>query len=100
MQGLERLCCGSLVNQNKSLVRQHLGSLKLAGNVIDPLTWCGAATTLCAGDVETPILCGEAQMDLVEPGAKVTVIVFAEETWWPSSNTLSECYNNVDVGVP
>jgi hypothetical protein len=20
-------------------------------------------------------------------------------TWWPSSNTLSECYNNVDVGV-
>ena len=23
-----------------------------------------------------------------------------EETWWPSSNTLSECYNNVDVGVP
>ena len=32
--------------------------------------------------------------------AKVTVIVFTEETWWPSSNTLSECYNNVDVGVP
>ena len=23
--------------------------------------------------------------------AKVTVIVFTEETWWPSSNTLSEC---------
>ena len=37
---------------------------------------------------------------LVEPGAKVTVIVFTEEIWWPSSNTLSECYNNVDVGVP
>jgi len=36
----------------------------------------------------------------VEPGAKVTVIVFTEETWWPSSNTFSECYNNVDVGVP
>ena len=35
----------------------------------------------------------------MEPGAKVTVIVFTEETWWPSSNTLSECYN-VDVGVP
>ena len=32
--------------------------------------------------------------------AKVTVIVFTEETWWPSSDTLSECYNNVDVGVP
>ena len=37
---------------------------------------------------------------LVEPGTKVTVIVITEETWWPSSNTLSECYNNVDVGVP
>ena len=36
----------------------------------------------------------------MEPGAKVTVIVFTEEIWWPSSNTLSECYNNVDVGVP
>ena len=36
----------------------------------------------------------------MEPGGKVTVIVFTEETWWPSSNTLSECYNNVDIGVP
>ena len=54
LQGLEPLCCGSLVNQNKSLVRRHLGALKLAGNVIDPPTWCGAATTLCTGDVETP----------------------------------------------
>ena len=35
----------------------------------------------------------------MEPGAKVIVIVFTEETWWPSSNTLSECDNNVDVGV-
>ena len=36
----------------------------------------------------------------MERGAKVTVIVFTEETWWPSSNTLSECYENVDVRVP
>ena len=40
--------------------KQKLGapapwSVKLAGNVIDPPTWCGAATTLCTGDVETPI---------------------------------------------
>ena len=35
----------------------------------------------------------------MEPRAKVTVIVFTEETWWPSSNNLSECYNNVDVDV-
>ena len=32
--------------------------------------------------------------------AKVTVIVFTEETCWSICNTLSECYNNVDVGVP
>ena len=95
MKGLEPLYCGSLVNQNKSLVRRHLGALKAP---CDPPTWCGAATTLCAGDVETPILCGRSS--LVEPGTKVVVIVFTEETWWPSSNTLSECYNNVDVGVP
>ena len=35
----------------------------------------------------------------MEPGAKVTLIVFTEKIWWLSSNTLSECYNNVDVGV-
>ena len=64
----------------------------------DPPTWCGVATTICVGGVETPIFCGRSS--LVEPGVKVTVIVFTEETWWPSSNTLSECYNNVDVGVP
>jgi hypothetical protein len=28
--------------------------------VINPLAWCGAARTLCAGDVETPFLGGEA----------------------------------------
>ena len=36
---------------------------------------------------------------LVEIGIKVTVLLITEETWWPSSNTLSECYNNMDVGV-
>ena len=54
LQGLKPLCCGSLVDQKKSLVRRPLGAVKLADNVIDPPIWCGAATTLCAGDVETP----------------------------------------------
>jgi hypothetical protein len=36
----------------------------------------------------------------VEPGIKVTVVKSAEETWFPRSDTLSECFNNVDVGVP
>ena len=36
----------------------------------------------------------------MEPGVKVTVIVFTEKTWWPRSNNLCECFNNVDVGVP
>ena len=60
------------------------------------LVWSGD-DTLCGGRGDPhPLL----RSSLVEPGAKVTVIVFTEETWWPSSNTLSECYNNVDVGVP
>ena len=42
------------MNQKKSLVCRSLGAMKLAGNVIDPLICCGVATTLCAGDVETP----------------------------------------------
>ena len=71
---------------------------ELAGNVIDPPTWCGAATTTFVRGTWRPHPLWRSS--LVEPGANVTVIVFTEETWWPSSNTLSECYNNVDVGVP
>ena len=98
LQGLEPLCCGSLVNQKKSLVRRPLGAVKLTGNITDPPTWCGAATTtLCRGRGDSHPLW---RSSLVEPGAMVTVIVFTKETWWPSSNTLSECYNNMDAGVP
>ena len=60
------------------------------------LVWSGD-DTLCGGREDPRPLW---RSSLVEPRAKVTVIVFTEETWWPSSNTLSECYNNVDVGVP
>jgi hypothetical protein len=28
--------------------------------VFDPPAWCGVTRTLCAGDVETPFLSGEA----------------------------------------
>ena len=97
-QGFKPLCCGSLVNQQDILVRRPLGALRLAGNVNDPPTWCGAAwTTLCGGRGDPHSLWTSS---LVESGAKETVIVFTEETWWPSTNTLSECYNNVDVDVP
>ena len=63
--------------------KQELGapapwSVKLAGNIIDPLTWCGAAMTLCAGDVETPIPLWRSS--LVDIGIKVTVIEFPGET--------------------
>ena len=86
-QSFEPLCCGSLVNQQDILVRWPLGALRLADNVNDPPTWCGAVwTTLCGG-------CGEPhplwRSSLVEPGAKVTVIVFTEETWGPSSSLVS-----------
>ena len=33
------------MNQKKNSVRRHLGALKARWHVIDPPTWCGAATT-------------------------------------------------------
>ena len=74
-------------------MRRPLGALKLASNVDGPPTWCGAMWTMFVRGTWRP-------PSLVEPGAKVVVIVFTKEAWWPSSNTLSECYNNMDVGVP
>ena len=74
------LCCGSLSNLQQELGVPALGALKLAGNVDDPSTWCGAAWT-----------------------------IFVRGTWRPPSlvekllsgtRDLSECYNNMDVGVP
>ena len=77
-QGFELLCCGSLLNQQDILVRQHLGALRLAGNINDPPTWCGAArTTLCGGRGDPHPLWKNS---LVEFGIKVTVIEFMEET--------------------
>ena len=52
---LEPLCCGSLVNQKKSLVRRPLGAVKLADNVIDPPNWCGTATTTLYGGRGDPL---------------------------------------------
>ena len=86
------------MNQKKNSVRRHVGALKARRHVIDPPTWCGAAmTTLCGGRGDSHSLW---RSSLVEPGAKMTVIVFTEETWLPRRNTLCECFNNVDVGVP
>jgi hypothetical protein len=48
------------VNQVVQGSPEALGPKWLTGNLIDPLAWCGAARTLCAGDVETPFLGGEA----------------------------------------
>ena len=53
----------------------------LCGGYGDPLSWWRSS--------------------LVEPGIKVTVgLVSSKETWLPRSNTLCECFNNVDVGMP
>ena len=51
--------------------------------------------TLCGG--RRPLLRG--QSPLVKIGIKVTVIVFTEETGLPGTDTLRECFNNVDVGA-
>jgi len=72
------LCCGSLVNQQEILVRRPLGALRLAGNVNDLSTWCGAAwTILCGGRGDPHPLW---RSSLVEIGIKVTVILSTEET--------------------
>ena len=85
------------MNQKKILVRRHLGALKARRQRHRPsdLVWSGD-DILCEGRGDPHPLW---RSSLVEPGAKVIVIVFTEKTWWPTSNTLSECYNNVDVGV-
>ena len=55
-----------------------LGALRLAGNVNDPPTWCGAVwTTLCGGYGDPHPLW---RSSLVEIGIKVTVILITEET--------------------
>ena len=83
MSESKALCLCAVVlcrTYKKSLVRRPLGALKLAGNVDDPPIWCGAAWT-----------------------------IFVRGTWRPPSlvekllsgtRDLSECYNNMDVGVP
>ena len=81
MSESKALCLCAVVlcrTYKKSLVRRSLGALKLAGNVDDPLTWCGAArTTLCGGRGDPHPLW---RISLVEIGIKVTVIVSTEET--------------------
>ena len=78
LQGLVPLLCGSLVNQQDILVRRHLGALRLAGNVNDPPTWCGAAWTILCGGRGYPHPLWRST--LVEIEIKVTVIEFTGET--------------------
>ena len=81
------LCCGFLSNLQEELGAPAPWSFEARRQRHRPsdLVWSGDDTFV---------------RGTWRPGAKVTVIVFTEETWWPRSNTLSECYNNVDVGVP
>jgi hypothetical protein len=48
------------VNQGVQGSPEGLGLSGSPAIVIDPPAWCGVARTLCAGDVETPFLSGEA----------------------------------------
>jgi len=60
------------------MVRRPLGDLWLAGNVIVPPTWCGAATTILCGGRGDPHPLWRSS--LVEIGIKVTVVLITEET--------------------
>ena len=55
-----------------------LGALMARRHVIDPPTWCGAATTILCGGRGDPYPLWRGS--LVENEIKVTVIVFTEET--------------------
>jgi hypothetical protein len=76
--------------------------------IIDPPAWCGAARTLCAGDVETAFL---VEKLLSGGGIKVTKgawqvpkwLAFVASQWcsWErlgdrEAILLCECFNNVD----
>ena len=59
-------------------MRWPLGVLVARRHIIDPLTWCGAATTtLCGGRGDPHPLW---RSSLVEIGIKVIVVESAEET--------------------
>ena len=72
------LCCDSLVNQKKISVRRPLGALVARRHIIDPPTWCGAATTILYGGCGDPLPSWTSS--LVEIGIKVTVVESVEET--------------------
>jgi hypothetical protein len=48
------------VNQVVQGASEALGPKWLIGNRLQPSAWCGAARTLCVGNVENPFLGGEA----------------------------------------
>jgi hypothetical protein len=48
------------VDQVAQGVPEALGLSGSSAIVFDPPAWCGVARTLCAGDMETPFLSGEA----------------------------------------
>jgi hypothetical protein len=48
------------MNQGVQGSPEALGPKCSPAIVIDPPAWCGVARILCAGDVETPFLGGEA----------------------------------------
>ena len=97
-QDLEPLCCGSLVNQQDTLVCRLLGVLRLAGNINDPPTWCGAAWTIFVRWTWRP----PSFMDKLLNGTRDQGdcdCVHGRDLI-AGSNTLCECFNNMDVGVP
>ena len=62
----------------KNLVRWPFGALVARRHIIDPPTWCRAATTILYGGCGDPLPLWRSY--LVENGIKVTVVEFTEET--------------------
>ena len=91
------LCRGSRVNHPCILVcRPSLEFWWLSGTSTTLQLGVERRRQHCAGDGDPSFV---GKLPLVESRIKVIVIVFTEETLLPESDTLRECFNNVDVGA-
>ena len=92
------LVTGSRVNQQVFQCAGPLEHLVDRRHVIDPPAWCGAATTTLYGGRGDPLSSvGKHLSGKWDQGDRDCV---HGRDFIAGSNTLRECFNNVDVGAP
>ena len=92
------LVAGSRVNQQAFRCAGPLEHLVARWHVIDPPAWCGAATTtLYGGRLDSLSFVGKLLNEKWDQGDRNCV---HRRDLIAGSDTLRECFNNVDVGAP